>query len=75
MGFSIMAGISVLEFGIIFVLRYFANREAELDRREEEERLAAAAAQYEEDRDVPSVDEAPPRLSLKDIDQSVLEVK
>jgi hypothetical protein len=69
-----MAGISVLEFGIIFVLRYFANREAELDRREEEKRLAAATSAQDEE-DVPSLGESPSRLSLKGVNQSVLEVK
>jgi hypothetical protein len=67
MGFSIMAGISVLEFAMIFVLRYFAKREAELDRREEEENRAR---ELEKD----GVSE-PPRLDLKDIGEDVKEVK
>lgn len=83
LGFSVMCGFSACEFGIIFVLRYFAKREAELDRREEEKRLTGDAApdaiasshsRDAEERDTP-VGDIPPRLSLKDFDQEVLEVK
>ncbi|KAJ9216640.1 hypothetical protein DTO166G4_1856 [Paecilomyces variotii] len=84
MGFSVMCGFSACEFGIIFVLRYFANREAELDRREEEKRLssdataastAASCARDEEERGITHVGDIPPRSSLKDLDQEILEVK
>lgn len=84
MGFSVMCGFSACEFGIIFVLRYFANREAQLDRREEEKRLssdataastAASCARDEEERGITHVGDVPPRVSLKDLDQEVLEVK
>ncbi|KAL4882478.1 hypothetical protein BJY04DRAFT_187148 [Aspergillus karnatakaensis] len=44
MGYSIMSGISVLQFAMIFVLRYFANREKRLEV-EEEERLAASGTE------------------------------
>jgi hypothetical protein len=37
MGYSVMCGVSALQFAMIFVLRYFVNRQKELD-------VAAAAA-------------------------------
>ncbi|KAL4907731.1 hypothetical protein BDW74DRAFT_175511 [Aspergillus multicolor] len=43
MGYSVMSGISVLQFGIIFVIRWFAKREERLDARASQEEGGGAA--------------------------------
>lgn len=67
MGFSIMAGVSVLEFAMIFVLRYFANKEKELDERER----TSYIPHKDEVADISRMD--PGQLDLK-AEQSIREV-
>ena len=48
MGFAVLSGISVLQFISVFLVRWFARREAEKEKRQQEEAVNGEAANVEE---------------------------
>lgn len=64
MGFSVMSGISVLQFAMIFVLRYFVNRQTEqedlLKREVEADRNFDAKGESASEHDCKSAEGTPP---------------